>query len=775
MLTEKRKAIFYLFIVLTFVIFIIIIQLSLEKIVNDKDQPVVSISKFLVDGKYIRERILQPDEYGKKVLVAKFDGDFLDKIDGDISLLAARLRGTCSEIYVNGHLIGKIGIIGNNYINTWNEVNKFDINRNYLFSGKNTLKIVSYSDAKIGVSGFPIYISGDAIIELLYSKIEFLYNQFYDIAFGMLVAISLIQFFVFSTQGIFEKKHYLFPAVVLILALTMHDYILKYMLFLTVFAKTKLFYLLLYMTSSLYAKALLAFYGAKRFFKIAVFVSIVSAILVILAPNPTFLLHLGYSINLILLLGVLASLFIFVKSYYKRKSYIDLIMIMSTTAFIIPSLIEALSLKDDYIRFRLAALGFVLFAIGISIISLELFRQKVIEKVKEAERLKQESEQLKRNLYIDELTNLCNYRCLVDKLKALIKTRNDNLDVLVIDIDKFNMFNDVNGYDKGDIVLKEIANIMRTTTQDDSNCFRYSGKTFVYLNFDKEKSVLELAENIRYKVQVSKKIIAMGSSTPLTVSCGISSFPTDASEALAVISNANLAVQVAKKRGRNRIVRYHKELTYELEDSSFVNFKQQMIIDFMYSLANVIDMKDKYTGHHSEAVSKMSVLIGESLGLSDEDLTALRLGSILHDFGKIGMPDSIINKKGRLTDEEYAIMKQHPEKGYNIIKQVIDNKKVLEIIKYHHERIDGKGYPEQLKGQQIPYLARIVCVADAFHAMISTRSYRQALSNKEAIDELLKWRGKQFDAEIVDAFIPIVDDFELASDDVSGLVDEVVI
>ncbi len=760
MLKTNRRIIVYIGLAIVFTFVVFRIQHTIDKIVTSQDEPVVSISKFLLDGKLIKEKTLQPEEYGEKVLTAQFDGAFLNKIDGGISILTARLRGTYNEIYVNDHLVGKIGIKNNDHVNTWNQVEKFAIDRNYIKPATNILKIKTYSDFKIGISGFPIYIAGEESIEKLYSKILLFYYQFYNIVFGMLIAISIIQLFIFSTQRFFQIKYYIFPAIVFILAMTMHDYILGYMTILDVITKTKIFYLLLYISSALFGKALYEFYNVKRFYFIALFICVVSAVLIIMSPNRTALIYRGAIINLLLLIGLFYSLFIFIKEYKNRKTSMEIMFFLSTVAFIIPSLIEALSLTTDSISLRPAALGFALFSIGISIISLELFREKVAEKVKEAEKLKKESDRLKRNLYKDELTDLYNHRYLVGKLKSLIKTRNDSLDVLIVDLDKFNVFNDVRGYDKGDIVLKEIANIMRTATQDDSNCFRYSGKAFVYLNFDKNKSVLDLAEAIRYKVRLNTKIAALAGSTPLTVSCGVSSFPADASEALAVISNANLAVQVAKKRGRNRIVRYSNDLSYELEDISFIKFKQQMIIDFMYSLANVIDMKDKYTGHHSEEVSKISVLIGEKLGLCDEDLNALRLGSILHDFGKIGMPDSIINKKGKLTDEEYNIMKAHPEKGYNIIKQVIDNKKVLEIIKYHHERIDGKGYPEQLKGDEIPYLARIVCVADAYHAMTSTRSYRSALSVESAIAELTKCRGIQFDAEIVDAFIPIVKDFK---------------
>jgi putative nucleotidyltransferase with HDIG domain len=163
-------------------------------------------------------------------------------------------------------------------------------------------------------------------------------------------------------------------------------------------------------------------------------------------------------------------------------------------------------------------------------------------------------------------------------------------------------------------------------------------------------------------------------------------------------------------------------------------------------------MKDEYTGKHSEEVARYAMLIAEEMALDDRQKFALRLGGLLHDFGKLSIPDTIIGKSGKLSNEEFIVIKQHPMVGYDIAKHIVDNPLVLQCVKSHHERMDGRGYPEGLIGEEIPLLSRVICVADAYHAMISTRSYRQALGHDYAMSELIKYSGSQFDSDVVEAF-----------------------
>jgi putative nucleotidyltransferase with HDIG domain len=176
------------------------------------------------------------------------------------------------------------------------------------------------------------------------------------------------------------------------------------------------------------------------------------------------------------------------------------------------------------------------------------------------------------------------------------------------------------------------------------------------------------------------------------------------------------------------------------------------------ALANAIEKRDPYTGNHTVRVMRYSMVLAEYFDLSYDDRESLRLASILHDVGKIGIEDSILRKDSRLSDDEYEKIKSHPNVGGEILGHIKRLEKVLPAIKYHHERIDGGGYPEGLKNEEIPFLAKIIAVADTFDAMTTDRPYRAALSDRKAINELKKQAGTQLDPEVVKAFIESYND-----------------
>ena len=184
---------------------------------------------------------------------------------------------------------------------------------------------------------------------------------------------------------------------------------------------------------------------------------------------------------------------------------------------------------------------------------------------------------------------------------------------------------------------------------------------------------------------------------------------------------------------------------------------QKAYMDSIGILRHTVEAKDPYTKGHSDRVSEYAVLLGKKLNLPDEDIEKLRIGGLFHDIGKIGIPDSILLKESKLTDEEYTKIKEHPVIGYNILENADMFKNILDIIKYHHERFDGNGYPERLAGTNIPYLARITSIVDSFDAMTSKRSYRDSLPMDVVKSEILENLGSQFDPEIGIAFLDILD------------------
>nr|WP_309100329.1 HD-GYP domain-containing protein [Fredinandcohnia onubensis] len=183
-------------------------------------------------------------------------------------------------------------------------------------------------------------------------------------------------------------------------------------------------------------------------------------------------------------------------------------------------------------------------------------------------------------------------------------------------------------------------------------------------------------------------------------------------------------------------------------------------LELTIALANALDSRDTYTLHHSENVATYSEKIAKKMNLSKHCCEIIRKGALLHDIGKIGIPEQILMKNGKLTDKEYEIIKSHPTIGYEMIKHVGDFEKsgVLDIVLYHHERYDGKGYPKGLAEKQIPLFARIVAVADSFDAMISKRVYRDELDLKYTLNEIRKGKGNQFDPTIVEVFLSLFED-----------------
>ena len=202
-----------------------------------------------------------------------------------------------------------------------------------------------------------------------------------------------------------------------------------------------------------------------------------------------------------------------------------------------------------------------------------------------------------------------------------------------------------------------------------------------------------------------------------------------------------------------------KRINDELEETN--EKLEQAYLESVQTLRYTVEAKDTYTRGHSDRVSEFSVLIGRKLGLPEEQLKILRIGGLFHDIGKIGIPDSILQKNAKLTDDEYSEIKNHPSIGAHILGAASIFKDIIPIVKHHHERYDGKGYPSGLAGENIPYLARITAVADTFDAMTSKRSYRDALDLQYVKDEFERCKGTQFDPQIAEVFINILNnDFE---------------
>lgn len=194
------------------------------------------------------------------------------------------------------------------------------------------------------------------------------------------------------------------------------------------------------------------------------------------------------------------------------------------------------------------------------------------------------------------------------------------------------------------------------------------------------------------------------------------------------------------------------QLAISIENINLYESSQKQFFQICSSMAEAISVRDKYTGGHIKRVENFAELIGIELELSEEDLKKLKLSALLHDVGKIGIADNILKKEGRLSSSEYNVMMNHPKLGFEILEKIDGIKDVIDGVKYHHERIDGTGYPYGLEGDNIPVIAQIISVVDAFDAMITDRPYRKSLSAAKAYKEIIRGSGKQFSPRIVLAF-----------------------
>lgn len=391
------------------------------------------------------------------------------------------------------------------------------------------------------------------------------------------------------------------------------------------------------------------------------------------------------------------------------------------------------------------------------------------------------------NNTIDNLTNLNSHRRFQELLSEELnkaKENDTNLSVLIFDINDITSINNEFGHSKGDEVIKLVADKIHQNIRKQDIAGRYGGDEIaVILPKMDTNEAKYLAEYITYTISCSL-IDEVG---PVKISVGVASYPTDAidREKLLILTEQGVFVSKNKgyKNGMSTIVsaqdydfwddaslnsfasvvaKRHSQLGVNFEEALIEKFQGENIItqnhmfDIVTSLAGAIDAKDEYTKDHSTSVSRYSVALAKALNLPDKDIERIKLGALLHDIGKIGIPENILRKPTQLTEKEWNIIKQHPVIGAEKILQPNQSlHDLIPIVKYHHEKWDGSGYPEKLKGKEIPLFARIVAIADAYHALISDRPYRKGMSIDKACEILKKGAGKEWDKELVRQFVSI--------------------
>ncbi|MBS5982199.1 MAG: diguanylate cyclase [Clostridium butyricum] len=368
---------------------------------------------------------------------------------------------------------------------------------------------------------------------------------------------------------------------------------------------------------------------------------------------------------------------------------------------------------------------------------------------------KQHIEKLENMINIDGLTELYNHRYFCDSLAEKIKIgekENNPVSMIFIDIDYFKNYNDIYGHQKGDYVLKKIGKIIKSSIGNEHIPARYGGEEFAIILPDTtEGMAVNIAESLRKKIE--NTYFEGEENQPngkLTASMGVSVYPDKARSDIELIKSADDALYRAKFFYKNRVETYISILD---EIKSNIDEEDAELVTSIKTLISVINAKDRYTYGHVERVVVYGRMLAESLGLNESDKNILIYGAYMHDIGKINISKDVLIKKMKLTHDEWEVLKQHPANGVEIIKSVKSLNMIIPLIISHHEKYDGTGYPNNLKGDEIPYLARVLTVIDSFDAMTSNRPYNKRKTYKEAIEELERCSGTHFDPEIVKVFI----------------------
>jgi diguanylate cyclase (GGDEF)-like protein len=366
---------------------------------------------------------------------------------------------------------------------------------------------------------------------------------------------------------------------------------------------------------------------------------------------------------------------------------------------------------------------------------------------------------------VDQLTGVLTRQAVLAELAKEITRAaryNHQLSVVMVDIDHFKRLNDSHGHAAGDVMLRQIADVLRTSIRTVDVVGRFGGEEFLIVLPETDvDAAASLAEKLRRLVGRHEIVLEDGFHASATLSAGVAGGFGGHLDIDALVRDADNAMYSAKALGRDQVYVFH-----ELEDNGLVRraaiapLARSQAIEVgraafgaaTESLTAALDARPGWAGKPSSMIAGAAVELALGLGLPDGEIERIRVASLLHDLGKLAIPEEILTKPGELNDPEWRIVSEHPKIGQVILEQAGALRDAATIVLHHHEWFDGRGYPHGLAGEEIPVGARIVAIADAYEAMVAGRPYRGAISHEAAIAELRRHGGMQFDPHLVEAF-----------------------
>jgi diguanylate cyclase (GGDEF)-like protein len=348
----------------------------------------------------------------------------------------------------------------------------------------------------------------------------------------------------------------------------------------------------------------------------------------------------------------------------------------------------------------------------------------------------------------DPLTGALNHGALVEALASQVETARTTggaIGVALLDLDNFGSLDDTYGHPAGDHVLLEIVRLLAAEMPPGVTWGRYGPDELLVVSATGAAAILEPAiERLRTALAELTVQFEGSERLPVTFSAGICAYPANGESVTTLLSMTAMTLDEAKASGGDAV---------RVADAGLASAASIKTFDILQGLVIAVDTKDRYTRRHSEDVARYGAFLAQQLGLDTDMVRAVHTAGQLHDIGKIGIPDVVLRTPGRLTDEEYAIVKQHVALGDAIVRDLPDLELVRAGVRHHHERWDGRGYLHELAGDEIPLVARILAVGDAFSAMTTTRPYRKAFTVEEALKRLEDAAGSQLDAHLVQVFV----------------------